>query len=268
LKRLISAVCILPPLVFLVWYGSAIHFVMLLTAVVGIALVEFYRLLSAKGFPCWEQVGVAAGVLLPPAFYAGGAAPHAAAAAAIVVMFIAGLVARQELATALQSVAFTLLGVFYIGWLLSHVVLLRLLTEGPGYVFYTFAVVWLGDATAMGVGTLLGRHRLAPTLSPRKTVEGALGGVVGSLCGAAVGGLWLLEHFTIAQCIVSGGLLAALGQLGDLSESLLKRSVGAKDSSVLIPGHGGVLDKVDGILFGAPALYYYVLYVVRPGLSS
>ena len=268
MRRLVSAVCILPPLILLVRYGSSVHFVVLLTLVVGIALIEFYRLLAAKGCPCWGWLGVGVGLVFPLTFYVGGMASHAALASAIVVSFVTGLFAREELATSLQSVAFTLLGVFYVGWLLSHVVLLRLLTEGVSYVFYIFGVVWLGDAAAMGLGTWLGRHKLAATISPRKTIEGAIGGLIGSVCAALLGGMWLLEHITLMQCLALGGLLAILGQLGDLSESLLKRSAGVKDSSGLIPGHGGVLDKVDGILFSAPALYYYVLYVIRPGLSS
>jgi phosphatidate cytidylyltransferase len=120
----------------------------------------------------------------------------------------------------------------------------------------------------MGLGRWLGRHKLAAAISPRKTIEGAIGGLIGSVSAALLGGMWLLEHVTLMQCLVLGGLLAIFGQLGDLSESLLKRSVGVKDSGGLIPGHGGVLDKIDGILFSAPALYYYVLYVIRPGPSS
>jgi phosphatidate cytidylyltransferase len=189
-------------------------------------------------------------------------------AAMVVLSFMVGLFARQELTTSLQSIAFTLLGVFYVGWLLSYVLLLRLLIHGPYYVFYIFGVVWLGDAAALMVGTLMGRHKLAPSISPRKTIEGAVGGLLGSLCGAILGGAWLLGHFSLAQCLATGCMLAVLGQLGDLSESLLKRSVGVKDSGVFIPGHGGILDKVDGILFGAPALYYYVLYVMGQELPS
>lgn len=268
MKRLISAICILPPLILWVRYGSSFHFLLLLTLVVGVALSEFYRMLAAKGFPCWEWLGVGVGVALPLTFYVGGKASQAAVASAIVLSFITGLLTRQELTTSLQSVAFTLLGVFYVGWLLSHVLLLRLLTEGVYYVFYIFGVVWLGDAAAMSVGTLVGRRKLAPAISPRKTIEGAIGGLCGSIGGALLGGIWWLDQVTLAQCLVLGGMLAVLGQIGDLSESLLKRSAGVKDSGTIIPGHGGVLDKVDGILFGAPAMYYYVLYVLRPGLSS
>jgi phosphatidate cytidylyltransferase len=195
--------------------------------------------------------------------------PNQGAVAAMVLLaFMVGLFTRQELVTSVQSVAFTLLGVFYVGWLLSYVLLLRMLSDGPYYVFYIFGVVWLGDAAALMVGTVIGRHQLAPAISPRKTIEGAVGGLLGSLCGAILGGLWPLGHFTLSQCLAVGGMLAILGQLGDLSESLLKRSAGVKDSGGLIPGHGGILDKVDGILFGAPALYYYVLYVMGQELPS
>jgi phosphatidate cytidylyltransferase len=268
LKRLISAFCILPPLALIVRFGSSFHFLLLVTFVVGLGLVEFYRMLSAKGFPCWGWLGIACGGVLPLAFYIGGMAYHGAVTAMILLSFLAGLFTRQELVTSVQSVAFTLLGVFYVGWLLSYVLLLRLLIDGPYYVFYIFGVVWLGDAAALVVGTLIGRHKLAPSISPRKTIEGAVGGLLGSLCGAILGGLWFLGHFTLTQCLAVGGMLAILGQLGDLSESLLKRSTGVKDSGVLIPGHGGILDKVDGILFGAPALYYYILYVMGQELPS
>jgi phosphatidate cytidylyltransferase len=268
LKRLISAFCILPPLGLIVCYGSSFHFLLLVTFVVDLGLVEFYRMLAAKGFPCWRWFGVACGGVLPFAFYVSGRANQGVVAALVVLSLMVGLFARQELATSLQSVAFTLLGVFYVSWLFSYVLLLRLLSDGPNYVLYIFGVVWLGDAAALMVGTLIGRHKLAPSISPGKTIEGAVGGLLGSLCGATLGGLWLLGPFTLAQCLAIGCMLAVLGQLGDLSESFLKRSAGIKDSGVVIPGHGGILDKVDGILFGAPALYYYVLYVMGRELPS
>jgi phosphatidate cytidylyltransferase len=268
LKRLISALCILPPLIFVVCYGSSLHFLLLLTIIVALGLIEFYQMIAAKGLPCWQWLGVTFGVLLPLAFYLGGEVTQAAVAAMVILTLMTGLIVPQDPSVSVQSAAFTLLGVLYVGWLLSYVILLRLLSEGSSYVFYIFGVVWLGDAAAMYVGNCLGRHKLVPIISPRKTIEGAIGGVCGSLCGAALGGFWLLEHLTFSQSLVIGAILAVLGQLGDLSESLLKRGVGTKDSGVLIPGHGGILDKVDGILFGAPALYYYVIYGTGRGLSS
>jgi phosphatidate cytidylyltransferase len=251
----------------IVHFGSPFSFLLLVTVVALIALVEFYRMLSAKGFPCWLWLGVTCGGAFPLTFYVGGIANHGAVTggvmtAVIMLSFLVGLWARQDLVLAVQSLAFTLLGTLYVGWLFSYVMLLRLLSDRSEYVFYLFGIVWLGDAAALVVGRLFGRHQLAPRLSPGKTIEGAIGGVLGSLCGATLGGRWLLGPWTLTQCVVIGCILAVLGQLGDLSESLVKRSAGVKDSGVLIPGHGGILDKVDGILFGAPVLYYYVLYVV------
>jgi phosphatidate cytidylyltransferase len=231
-------------------------------------MIEFYQMIAVKGLPCWPWLGVTFGLLLPLAFYLGAGVTQAAMAAMVILTLMVGLFVPQDLSVSVQSAAFTLLGVLYVSWLLSYVILLRLLSEGSSYVFYIFGVVWLGDAAAMYVGNWLGRHKLVPIISPRKTIEGAIGGVIGSLCGAAVGGFWLLEHLTLSQSLIIGAILAVLGQLGDLSESLLKRGVGTKDSGMLIPGHGGILDKVDGILFGAPALYYYILYGTGRGLSS
>ena len=268
MKRILSALCILPLLILLVRYGSPLHFLLLITVVIGLGLVEFYRMLAAKGFPRWEWLGVPLGLALPVAFYMGGVASQAAVTGIVGLTLITGLFTRQDLIISLQSAAYTLLGVFYVSWLLSHVLLLRLLAEGQYYVFYIFLTVWLGDAAALYVGTYVGRHKLAPSISPRKTVEGAMGGLMGSVSGALLGRIWLLDHFTLGQSIVIGAMLALLGQLGDLSESLLKRSIGVKDSAHLIPGHGGILDKMDGMLLSAPAMYYYTLCVTRHGLSS
>jgi phosphatidate cytidylyltransferase len=268
LKRLISAICILPPLGLIVYFAPPAAFLFLLTSVVGLGQWEFYRMLSTKGVPCRKWLGAACGMALPLAAYSAAQTAQTALTAIILLVFITGLLARQEFTSSLQSIAFTLLGIVYVGWLLSYVPLLRLSPDGPAMVFFLFSVVWLGDAAALVAGTLLGRHKLAPFISPRKTVEGAIGGVLGSLGGAILVRMLLLENLSLLQCMIAGVMLAVFGQLGDLCESLVKRSSGIKDSAMLIPGHGGILDKVDGILFGAPALYYFVLYVVGQELPS
>jgi phosphatidate cytidylyltransferase len=225
-------------------------------------------MLDDQGLPCWKWLGVVLGVILPLAAYWGGMASQALVTGMIALMFAAGIFARGDLSLSLARAAYTLLGVLYVSWLLTHVLLLRLLVEGQFYVLYVFLVVWLGDAAALYIGSMVGRHKLAPSVSPRKTVEGAVGGVLGSVAGALLGKLWLIDGQSLVHCFILGGMLAVLGQLGDLSESLLKRSTGVKDSGQLIPGHGGILDKVDGILFSAPAMYYYTLYITRHGLAS
>ena len=110
------------------------------------------------------------------------------------------------------------------------------------------------------VGSLIGRHKLAPRISPGKTVEGAVAQLVASLLAALTAGGWLFPALVLRDAIVVGLLLGVLGQVGDLVESALKRSVGTKDTGQVIPGHGGILDRIDGLLFNAPALFYYVTY--------
>jgi phosphatidate cytidylyltransferase len=156
---------------------------------------------------------------------------------------------------------------FYVGFALSTVPLLREQSNGPSLLIFLLCVVWMGDIAALYVGRAWGRHKLAPNLSPNKTWEGAIGSVAGSL--VAAGGLWSLaawlETMNSARLsypdevwywLVLAALVNAAAQVGDLVESALKRSAGVKDSGILVPGHGGVLDRIDALLLAAPVLWY------------
>jgi phosphatidate cytidylyltransferase len=145
----------------------------------------------------------------------------------------------------------------YVNWLLGHALLLQRLPGGEGLILFLVGVTWAGESAAFAVGSLVGRHRLAPRVSPGKTVEGALAQLVVSVAAAV-----LLSGFaaglTTVQAAGAGMLLGIVGQAGDLAESLIKRSLGVKDAGQIIPGHGGLLDRLDGLLFNTPALVYYV----------
>ena len=150
-------------------------------------------------------------------------------------------------------------GILYIAILLGHFILLRKLDHGIALVFFVLLVTWLADTGGFMVGKSLGTHPLAPKLSPKKTVEGLFGGILYALLGAILGHFWFLSFFSLSQCAMLGVALALIGALGDLGESAIKRSVSIKDSGTIIPGHGGVLDRIDSLLFTGPALYYYVI---------
>jgi phosphatidate cytidylyltransferase len=124
---------------------------------------------------------------------------------------------------------------------------------------FLFAVIWCTDSFAYFTGIFLGRHRLAPHISPKKTVEGAVGGLFGGIGGAVLIGEIFLD-FSLSDLVILGLLLSAIGQLGDLIESLLKRNYGVKDSGNFLPGHGGLLDRFDSVLLSGPFLYYYLKY--------
>jgi phosphatidate cytidylyltransferase len=156
------------------------------------------------------------------------------------------------------------LGAVYLGALGGTIAALITLAPpgvGPWRVVLLLTIIMVSDSFAFFVGHAWGRRRLAPTVSPGKTVEGAFGGLVGGVVGALAVRYLGLPSLPMSHAIVLGVAVAALGIVGDLDESLLKRWAGVKDSGTLFPGHGGMLDRIDSLLFGAPVLYYYFLYV-------
>ncbi len=152
-------------------------------------------------------------------------------------------------------------GVVYIGLLYPFVY-----KVGEGFdtiaggdcLLFLFGLLWIGDTAAMGIGSWLGRHKLAPTVSPNKTVEGFIGGLLGALAVGLLMHFWRLPQIGLGHILIIALGCSLFGQLGDLVESMWKRSLGIKDSSRVIPGHGGVLDRFDSLLFAAPFMYFYL----------
>ena len=152
-----------------------------------------------------------------------------------------------------------LLGVFYIGFLLPHLVWVRQQPAGTAWLFFLLFVVMLGDTSAYLVGSQWGKRKLIPHISPGKTVEGSVGAMGGHLLAAVGSWWWLLPERSFGELALLALGVGLLAQLGDLCESALKRACGVKDSGALFPGHGGVLDRVDSLLFPAAFIYYYVI---------
>lgn len=165
--------------------------------------------------------------------------------------------------TAAREVAFALLAFLYIPFLLMHLIQLRQTPFGIQWLFVIMLIVMSNDSTAYYFGSAFGKHRLYPLVSPKKSIEGAAGGLVGSLVGALLAKFIFFPQLTFIDAVVTALVVGMFGQAGDLFESLLKRSFGVKDSGTIIPGHGGVLDRLDSILFAAPITYYYVLFFFR-----
>ena len=254
-RRVVSALVFLPFFILLVRFGSPDQFVVFLSLAVAWAAWEFFRLIGPPGFlGRWAGVLAAVGLLLTLYLI-----PHLPLSLAlwgvVLVFFSAGPWLPKGVWAALKGYPALVAGVLLIGATFGSLALLRDLDSGWRHVFFLFLVVWGGDTAAYYVGRSLGRRPLLSKVSPQKTVEGAMGGLAGSLVGALVGWAWFFPFFGWGQAVVAGLLLGAVGQLGDLSESALKRAAGAKDAGVLIPGHGGILDRADGILFAGPVFY-------------
>ena len=162
-----------------------------------------------------------------------------------------------------NRLAIKFFGIYYITLLFSYVILIRSLPEGVCLLFFLLFVTWAGDTGAYIVGTWKGKRPFFSKISPNKTVEGALGGLVSGVMIAILCKLFFLQQISIWHCLMLGIGINFMNQTGDLSESIIKRSFGAKDSGAVLPGHGGVLDRIDSLLFAAPFLFYYIKIVMR-----
>jgi phosphatidate cytidylyltransferase len=258
-KRVLSTIVLLPIFIWIVVGGPGWLFPVMIVGVGMLANWEFTRMFQRAEVPVLRAAGLLLGGLVTLAFVRPD---RAGAAFAIVVLGL--LVASLDRGGAgparWQRVAVTLLGVCYVNWLLGHTISLRALPDGVHWVLLLVWVTWIGETAAYTVGSLVGRHKLAPGISPGKTIEGAVAQFAASLLAAMTAGGWLFPGLRLSDAVAVGVLLGVLGQVGDLVESALKRSAGAKDTGQVIPGHGGILDRIDGLLFNAPALFYYVTY--------
>jgi phosphatidate cytidylyltransferase len=171
------------------------------------------------------------------------------------------LLSKHDFSRSLVDVSVLIFGMLYIGFMLGHLLLIRALPDGIFLVFFVILVTWAGDTGAYYAGVSMGRTSLAPRISPNKTVEGLVGGCLLAVVIALIARAWFIPSLTIVDALVLGVMLTVAGLIGDLSESMFKRGSGVKDSGGLIPGHGGMLDRLDSLLLTAPTYYYYVTLV-------
>jgi phosphatidate cytidylyltransferase len=271
--RIATSVVAVPLLLLLAWIGGVAYLAFTLV-LLALALREFNLLLESKGLlPHWKA-GMAAVLLAPVATFQRlrtGRIQEWHLGALLTILVIGVLLAELRRGAgrhAIANSAATLLGVFYVGWLGTHIVALRELpwalgepyARGAAYAILPLVLVWTCDTAAYSFGRLFGRSRLMPDVSPKKTTEGAWAGLAAAVGAAFLSRATFAPFLTLWDAAILGFLVGVFGQLGDLVESLLKRDSDAKDTSQLIPGHGGVLDRFDSLFFAAPITYYYLIY--------
>ncbi|MBC8104514.1 MAG: phosphatidate cytidylyltransferase [Cytophagales bacterium] len=289
LVRLLSSLIGIPLLLLLVFAeGSprfpALPFTFAVSVCAMVGALEYFRGLRLRGFQPNEALALIAITLLQFAAWNVSRNRVTAFLPALIAVLVVGTliyeVASHE-KEPIANIGVTFFGVVYVGWLFSYLIFLRSIpgelnlsffglplpesTRGAWTVLYVFAVTWSTDAGAYFVGMRLGRHKLAPRLSPNKTIEGAVGGILAATLVSMVWGTWIGLPWW--HCAVLGPLIGILGQVGDLCESALKRDIGVKDFGMVLPGHGGILDRFDSLLFTAPLAYYYLQYFVVPLLN-
>ena len=260
-KRIYSALVFIPLFYVLTRHLPPIFFFFLIAAVSCLAMWEFFGLtLSSQDRQQASIIGLfGGGIMLLSLQWPNLLGFHTALIAilAVLIAFQVGIAPSPSHG----NIPMLLFGVFYISFTLGHFLTIRTLSDGPFLIFFVLLVTWGGDAAAYFVGKSFGSRPLAPILSPKKTIEGLVGGVIGAILIAWLASLWFLPIFTLVDGLILGIVLTLLGTVGDLSESAFKRQAGAKDSGSLIPGHGGFLDRIDSLLLTVPTFYYYMVLV-------
>ncbi|MDA8098206.1 MAG: phosphatidate cytidylyltransferase [Nitrospiraceae bacterium] len=260
--RVLTGAALVPILLAIVWYLPPLVFALLAVGGAAVGQAELYTMARTRGARPLIVTGTFFGALVVFNFYrplipsAGGAV--FLVSCAIIAVLTARLFARRHVEGAFEDVSFTLLGIVYVALLFGYQVAIHAGPPGKQWLLFLYLVIWASDTGAYYAGTSFGRHRLYEKISPKKSIEGLVGGTVASAGVAALCAKWLVDGAGTAEAVLLGVVLALVGTVGDLAESMLKRSVGVKDSGSIMPGHGGLLDRMDSMMFAAPVLYYYL----------
>jgi len=278
-QRVISAAVLLPIIILLIWFGD-LWFSFFIAAAALAGTFEFYHMAQTppltaeinqanvinRSLICFGLLWSLAITLSPLFLYYKTINCFPIIMTFATVISLIWILCLTDRERAFYKWAWIVAGVLYIGWMLSYWLDLRFLEEGRNWVYLAMFTTFANDSGAFFIGRRWGKHQLAHVISPGKTWEGALGGMICAIAAAIIITiiLNLISFFSIRcwQAILLGFLISLFAQLGDLVESLLKRNADVKDTSKLIPGHGGILDRFDSLIFVGPIVYYCVLWVM------
>ncbi len=265
-KRLLTAFVGIPILLALIYVAPPYIWAIFVMAVAAVSAREYYRIVLAdsKRMP-WVGVLGSWAIIGPVTFFADDVRVWISVAAGLPLVSLLTMLAKPgDMKEVPKAAGLLALGLCYTGILPAFVALLRYQDHGSHLIILILAISFMGDTGAYFSGRFLGRHKLYPSVSPKKTWEGAIGGLFASAGGAAVAHFWFLPELPLVHGLILGAVLGALGQAGDLCESMLKRAYDVKDSGNILPGHGGMLDRIDALLFAAPGLYLFVRWMELP----
>lgn len=262
IKRIISSIiliCILVATIFIDWLCGLV-----ITIFIIVGLYEFFTMLENKGISIYKYFGIAMGAIIPLSILFRFELTRNWELLFIVLALLFLILMqfrRRENSGVIVGISTTIFGILYVSWFLSFLIRIRYLADGIGLLAAVLIITKLGDIGAYTIGIRFGKTPLIPRISPKKSVEGAIGGFIFSILGSLACRIFL--PFLFLHLIFIGAFLGILSQLGDLSESLMKRDCQVKDSGNIFPGLGGVLDLIDSLLFTAPAFYFYMNIVLK-----
>jgi phosphatidate cytidylyltransferase len=262
MRRILTAAILVPVLWCVIKLAPPWAFFLLVAVSTALCAWECYALLERRGARPFRALGTAACIAVTWSFFGAwrsfdGSVPIVGVT---ILATVAAMALRDEVTEMLDASWSTVFPVVFVGLTLAFPMKLRMLPEeerGRDLLILLLVCTAFADTAAYYVGSAWGRRRMAPAVSPKKSWEGAAGGILASLGGGLLAHFWFYRHLPLGHAAILGVLLGASGILGDLAESMVKRAAGAKDSSGLLPGHGGLLDRADSLLFSGPVLYYY-----------
>ena len=275
-KRFLTGIIAIPLLVALIGWGSEKTFLIIVMLTAGLALIEFYKInLASNEFVKALAVTVGLSLIWFIYYFQGFLSSFqtngmgclitwsiALITLAVFMSMLLHLTLFPKNVILVKKPLIAFIGIVYVGLFLSYLILIRSGTDGKSWVFFTLILVWCSDTGAYAVGKMIGKNKLFPVISPNKTIEGYLGGLTAILIAAFIAKAFFLKDLPTTHCILLALGIGVMGQLGDLCESTFKRANNLKNSGNLLPGHGGMLDRIDSLLFVAPFVYYYKILIL------
>lgn len=263
IKRWLTGIILAAILFMVILFGSEAIFAAIVTILIFGGVWEYNSIVFGNGFVKEKTEGLIFALVIPLAvFFGNNQLLLAILAFSILFVFILFFWSIKESTFDFLSVAKVIFGIMYIPFLVSYFISLRMMDQGILWVLFVFVLAFVGDIAALYAGKYFGRRKLIPLVSPGKTVEGLIGLVVGSTVACLIFGHYLFPQISLKQIAILAFVGSIIGQLGDICESAIKRKYGFKDASSLLPGHGGLLDRMDCLIFIAPFVYYYRIFVI------
>lgn len=262
-KRWLTGIIIVPVLLLVIFWGSKELFAALVIFFTLGGVWEYNNIVFEKGFSIEKTESLLLAIILPSLALTGNSQYVVATLAfSVIVIFILFIFSIKQAEFDVLNVAKVIFGIMYIPFLTSYFILLRTMEKGALWIVFVLVLAFIGDIAALYVGKYFGKHKLVPLISPGKTMEGLIALVLSSTTACLLFAYFFFPEISLIKIAVLAFIGSIIGQLGDICESAIKRSYGLKDASSFLPGHGGILDRLDCLIFIAPFVYYFRIMII------